>query len=492
MDRMFEHYDRLGFFNPFYVADETGFHIDPDFSKIIRHSRDRLIDPVAVVEILIKNYCFADRTPIRGIRRTPWMAKPNASGDGWEFFDLPAHGDRVVGADAIADELFARLKDEVLELVEGRKTVGILLSGGMDSRMVAAALDCLITSGRLEGMKVVALSWGNEDSRDAVYSAEIARRLGWEWEHFVVTAGDVVTNIRETAKRGCEYSPIHLHAIPKIRELGGLDCILAGSFGDSVGRAEFSGKDVHALQPIDAGITNRYRMLDARLFETYREACHEDVETYHRRFPRPAAYQQNELDQQLHYMRRMINPCMGIINEKIPVYQLFSKPSVFGFMWSIAPQLRTNEIYRSMMRHYCHRIGDIPWARTGLPFPQTHGETDGLESIHDSYRHIINHEIFDTLKQMVLSEEVSRLGLFNMDALESLLAINRLLPHPDRTWLDDKLLWIASLSEFAKLYHIRGVSQKERTFGDRFVGKAVAPTEFFTEKVVNKIKKFRT
>jgi len=33
---------------------------------------------------------------------------------------------------------------------------------------------------------------------------------------------------------GAEVSPLHLHAIPKINELGGVDVILAGSYGDSV------------------------------------------------------------------------------------------------------------------------------------------------------------------------------------------------------------------------------------------------------------------
>jgi asparagine synthase (glutamine-hydrolysing) len=187
----------------------------------------------------------------------------------------------------------------------------------------------------------------------------------------------------------------------------------------------------------------------------------------------------------------MINACMGVINEKIPVYQLFSKPSVFGFMWSIAPHLRTNEIYRNMLRHFAHDLDDIPWARTGLPFPQTQGTPDQLDRLHDSYRRIINEELFDTLKPMVLSPEVDRLGLFNMDALESLLTINKLLPHTSRTWLDEKLLWIAALSEFAERYEVRGLPRQEQTFSAYFTGRVTAPTAFFTEKALNRLKKLR-
>jgi hypothetical protein len=142
------------------------------------------------------------------------------------------------------------------------------------------------------------------------------------------------------------------------------------------------------------------------------------------------------------------------------------------------------------MRHFSRPLEDIPWARTGLPFPQTQGKPDRLGKLHDSYRQIINDELFDTLKKMVLSSEVSSLGLFNMDALESLLNVNRLIPHANRTWLDDKLLWIASLHELVKLYQVQGVHQKEQTIGARFAGKVGAPMKLLTEKAVNRVKKF--
>ena len=486
---MFQHYDGLGFFNPYYNVRDNRLVIHTDFRNMAETVGICRLDGAALVEIFNTNHCFADRTPVEGIFRTPWMARPNADNDGWEYAGVPGHGNTDVGTKTIAETLFRLLQEEMLEYIGERKTVGILLSGGMDSRMVAGTLDHLITTRQLSGVTVVALTWGNDNSRDAVYAGEIAKRLGWEWKHFPISAEDLLDNIRETAKRGCEYSPIHLHAMPRIRELEGLECILAGSFGDSIGRAEYSGSNVTALQPLDADLKNRYHMFRRGFVRRYKEACHDDLDHYHRRFPQPQAYQLHEQDQQLHYMRRLINACMGVINEKIPLYQLFSKPSVFGYMWSLAPARRNNLVYQQMLRLFPRPLHDIPWSRTGLPFPDAGGTPDRLEKVHTHYGSLLNREIFDTVKALVLSDRVARLGVFNMDALETLMQCNRLFARQEKTWLDEKFLWIASLSLFADLYPVEGIGEGTRTFGDLVDGKVKAPAEFLCEKGARFVKK---
>jgi asparagine synthase (glutamine-hydrolysing) len=487
---MFQHYDELGFFNPYYTMRNNRFVIHTDFRNMVEVVGTCRLDGAALVEIFNTNHCFADRTPVEGIDRTPWMARPNASNDGWEYADVPSHGHTNVDTETIAETLFRLLQEEMLEYIGDRKTVGVLLSGGMDSRMVAGTLDHLISTRQLSGVTVVALTWGNENSRDVVYAGELAKRLGWEWKHWTISADNLFDNIDETAKRGCEYSPIHLHAMSKIRELGGLDCILAGSFGDSIGRAEYSGSNVTSLQPLDAGLGNRYHMLSRDIIGRYKAVCHEDLDRYHRLFPQPEPYQFFEQDQQLHYMRRLINACMGVMNEKIPVYQLFSKPSVFGYMWSLAPNRRNNLIYQQMLRLFPRPLYDIPWARTGLPFPDTGGVPDRFEKSHTFYGSLLNRDIFDTVKALVLSENVARLGVFNMDALESMMQLNRLFAKHEKTWLDERFLWIASLSRFAEIYPTEGIPGQKHTYGDLLEGKIKAPAELFYEKGKRLVKKF--
>ena len=50
-----------------------------------------------------------------------------------------------------------------------------------------------------------------------------------------------------------------------------------------------------------------------------------------RQFPEKEPYIQNELDYQLHYMRRMLNSCMDLLTEHCDFYQVFTHPDVYGY-----------------------------------------------------------------------------------------------------------------------------------------------------------------
>ena len=72
------------------------------------------------------------------------MGKLDDSKEQWVYADLPNHYEKTVKETIIADEFFDRLCDEIFSYVEGKLSIGILLSGGMDSRIVAGVLDHLI------------------------------------------------------------------------------------------------------------------------------------------------------------------------------------------------------------------------------------------------------------------------------------------------------------------------------------------------------------
>ena len=249
---MFKHYNHLGFMTPYYTQGTEGhLTIVSEFAEALSGLQEpKLIDLSAVVEIISRYHCFADRTLVQGLFRTPWMAKPNAAFTDWEFADIPPHGEVLMSVEEAARHFFARLQAEVLEYCEGRSTVGILLSGGMDSRIAVGVVDYLLKT-RQMAASIVAITWGMEQTRDVIYARQIAQRLGWDWVHYPISAEDLLNNITETAKRGCEYSPVHLHMMPKVRDMEGVDCILAASYGDSVGRAEYSGRHITRLIPFE-------------------------------------------------------------------------------------------------------------------------------------------------------------------------------------------------------------------------------------------------
>src|SRR5690554_5611824 len=68
-----------------------------------------IIEPAGVLGVLMKNYALSTRTLVKGIERTPWMARPDGSG-GWEQADLPRHENVQMKGQAIAVELKQRLQ----------------------------------------------------------------------------------------------------------------------------------------------------------------------------------------------------------------------------------------------------------------------------------------------------------------------------------------------------------------------------------------------
>ena len=242
---MFKNYNHLGFNNPYFFIKEEKFEIHQNFPNAIESFQaEKVIDPTSAIEMLNKEFFFGDRTVIQNLSKAPWLALPNQDLNNWEYDQAPKHDLIDIKETEIAKVLFQKICEEIQLYVGDKKNIGILLSGGMDSRMAAGALDYLIKNNIVKDLKVTALTWGNLGTRDVVYAKIIAERLNWEWKHYTVTSKDLLQNIRETAIYGCEYSPIHLHAIPQIRDDNNFDIILAGSYGDSVGRAEFGGKNV--------------------------------------------------------------------------------------------------------------------------------------------------------------------------------------------------------------------------------------------------------
>ena len=479
---MFEFYNRLGFNTPFYINTSNQIVVEREFANAVEHLQTPLqLDLTAIIEIISRYHCFADRTLVAGISRTPWMARPNADATAWEYAQLPPHGDVVMSPQEVAHELFMRLQGEILEYCTGRSTIGILLSGGMDSRMVAGVVDHLIKTRQLAA-RVVAITWGMEQTRDVRYAQQIAQRLGWEWVHFPISPQTLLDNITQTAKRGCEYSPVHLHAMPNVREMNGIDCILGASYGDSVGRAEYSGRLVTKLEPFENYTLNWFQFLRTEVYRHGTAMIAQDTQHYRAHFPQPQPYPTHEIDWQAHYMRRKLNHCMGVIGERIPLFQIFTSPAVFGFMWSLSPRVRNDEVYQHLLGLFRTNVADIPWARDGRVYLSNGAPCDDLPSLHHRYGEWIRGDLYETIRDKALSKQVQQLGIFNMQAIESALTLNRKLTHQIHTTkIDEVAIWLAALADFVERFDIQEFQYEGKgsqpSLADVFNGMVMTPLQ---------------
>lgn len=411
------------------------------------------LDPVALAAKATHPYLFGNRTLVREVRRAPWMAHPDADGN-WHPAPLPPHGHERPDPENFVDGLKYALLEEARSYVRGAKTVGILLSGGMDSRVLAGVVRAIQEESG-EGFSVVGLTWGVESSRDVIYARRITERFGWRWQHYLITAETLAANIGHTARMGAEYSPLHLHAMPEVARTDGLDVVLAGSYGDSVGRAEFSGRRVTQLRPMLSGRVDRFGVLRAEAVAAASAELRSDiVDTPHLDDHTPAI-RRCEIEQEMHYMRRMLQDCMLSIARERRFYQLFTAPNVFGRMWALDPAIRDDEWYRRLLPRLPGNLLGIPWARTGRRYDRPDETPDGFSRQYHAYGTWLRRELREEVLKRVNSERIQELGLFNERGLKQALRAWGQAGTASSNSLDELMAWIASLHDFMETYRIK-------------------------------------
>lgn len=377
-------------------------------------------DPAAILSVLSFNYPCGDRTLIKEVKRQPWLCEIDDDGEVC-LSDIPPHGRLWKEPKEIATTLEGLLCREAARVCQDFKEIYILLSGGLDSRIVAGVLAKLFNTGRIT-TRPVGVTWGLEDSRDVVYGREVASILGFDWKHITIGPDTLVDNIDAGVDvLGCLVPPNHLHCMQWFKNVSNDALVLAGSYGDSVGRAEFSRR--HLVELSSLRPSNMFGLLNEDVLSSAHEGIMLDLKNLHNRFSGVPAYVHCEHEMQGFYMRGMIAHAMTVINQYCTSYQMFSDPEVYGYMWSIHPVCRDDRAYAVLLEKLNPLLAHLPWARTNRAMK---GRTDGAvpnlrKDFHD-YAAWIRGPIIDKYDSYIDPDWFAGTGLFNPDSIISLKA----------------------------------------------------------------------
>ena len=434
----------------FFVPENPAIAPTSQFSEVLDDPRlSKEVDPVALCEFPSHYTFFGNRTILRQVRRTDLYSDGRL-----DLLDAPveapAHGHCKMGAEKAAESFVELLLDETRLRARNCRHLGLLLSGGMDSRIVAAALAELQRCGW--EFAVTCFTWGQVGTRDVVYAERIAKHYRWGFEHFEIDSDTLWENVHETAKSGCFYSAMHLHAMPTVAKRAlelGVELMLAGSYGDSIGRAEYSGSHVSSLAPIKNRMRNWYGLFEKALFEDCKTQTLAEIDRCHRLYGNESNLAVIELDYQLHYMRNMLGSAMGVIDEHVPLAQAFTSRAIVEFMWSLAPESRADEVYLFVLRQLDPGLLKIPWARTGKPFLQADAEADVLKRGFHEYAKWTRDKMGD-LANSIFSGPIERSGAFNMKAVNSIFRAFQKYQFVKSGRLPEIVLWLASLGLLLK------------------------------------------
>lgn len=446
---------------PIYRLNEGNW--TTSYEEVINKSKKLTIDVPAVMAELSFGQVSQNRTLFREIKRLPWLSKVNENGE-IVLEQLPKHDFYTGDNELLAKLLFEKLSNEARAVTKLYSKIYILLTGGLDSRTIAGVFKSLYENGEIKD-KPVCLTWGQENSRDVVYAREMANSLNFDWQHIPLNAETVLENVKKCGEYlGLIHSPEMLHSMLWFKNIPNDSIVVAGSFGDSIGRAEFAG--LHLLQLTKKTPSNTYHLLKESVFEHFKPELLKDLEEIHARGGHDTLnYMQCEYWMQGYRMRNGLCHALSVINKYARVYQMFTSPEVYSFMWSLHPSRRDDDIYITLLKNYFPQLARIPWARTNKPITGNYSDKTLKDHYHD-YTKWSQGILYSEIKNMVDPEWFASKQIFNPASIEKLnIQVSKSIERVGR--LNDIWLWLAGFRYYIDKLENEG---KEIFFDEQNLG----------------------
>jgi asparagine synthase (glutamine-hydrolysing) len=421
----------------------------------------------------------SNRTLLQQVGRKPWLSRIGRDGR-LELLEIPPHGLNYIDHETMAREFRRRVREEVVTACRNRSRAYMLLSGGLDSRVVAAIVARAVADGEIT-VPVSAVTWGMGDSRDIAYAKAVAEIVGLEWRPLDLTQEHLLENVQAVASLAAALvGPVHLHRMTWFRDVEPDAVVIAVSWGDQIGRAEFHGQhllELPKMEPVDL-----FGLLTPDARATGLQTFRADLRAFNARGEGRPEYVLREHEGYGQYMWGGIAPSMSIISRYCTLCQAYTHRDVYSYMWSIHPSLRTDDMYAALLRQLDPRLARLPWARTNraLRGPTVGADARLRRRFHDYYGWISG-PLFDELHDRLDHVWLEQTGLFLPGAIERLGETVRRTANPAACEL---FAWLASFCRLGQL-----VTEAGKTFVPPDI-KAAPPVELETPSAGRRVRRW--
>jgi len=410
---------KIGDFCPYYYQNTNKIVTASTFKEINNQLDNSIrwkLDVSAILSLINFNYIQGDRTLIQDVYRMPWHSLITEENTIRRNPPIP-HLNNIFSPSDIAGRFIELLTQEFIEEFSDFDNIWILQTGGLDSRVTLAIIRKLSSEGRIKA-NINLITWGDIYSRDVIYSKQLAEKYHYNWKHINFDKSILKQNFEIAVNFGAaEVSAFHYHGMAKLKEIASSkDCIIASSFGDSIGRAEYSGIHLSDLKLID--IYNPYSLFNSDIFRTHKEILEKDRALAWVTDREQSKVIKNELDMQENYMRRMIGHAMDFIRSFTTLKQTFTSHELVSFAYSISPIFRNFDTYFHILKLIDPSLLEVPWARTGVSLLNDSVDNNKRHSKHyhnydnwffEDYYSITRDVLFNG--QLVKNKIISKLGL---------------------------------------------------------------------------------
>ncbi len=362
----------------FYVRRPRAFLFGSELKALtVADPNSRKLDELGILELFCYGCHFMDRTWIEGYLKVPPASIMTIDPHGinvtryWSYGY--EEGARKLDQNTYAT-VFGILLDRAVERrMAGRKRIGIFLSGGYDSRSVAAAL-------RKYHLPLPAFTFGLPESRDVRFGKMLAGRLGLE--HHVIGENDpyLYKNCRAVVWRTegmlqfANATSIDFHDVLKAK----IDIILTGFLG------EFGGSHTwpqllfsRSRRAAIAAIFNRFlasklrlvqRIFQAGFFErasaAAREQFYKSFESVANNHPMDIADSWNFV----HIQPRGTFHAPAVDRYQFEMRAPHTDNDLIDFLLTIPPSARLEQrVYKKMIAYSFPEIRSVPCTNSARP-----------------------------------------------------------------------------------------------------------------------------
>jgi asparagine synthase (glutamine-hydrolysing) len=250
--------DSMGQRPLFYSRSARCFLFGSEPQQIVRNPRfSRAMNEGVIAEYLTGAQTTIHETIWRDLRRLPGAhAVVTSTGASqvrryWDFD--PEARVRARSAAGYAEQFLDVFTEAVACRVRGARSVGVLLSGGVDSSSVAVVANALSGQGRCPPPRALSLVFPGRACDETRYIADVVGTIGLRSDRVDGSGRVSRTSLIEDVERSCDVPPypngVMLHPLRRLAADLELSVLLTGYGGDDW----FTGSVLHAADLLAAG-----------------------------------------------------------------------------------------------------------------------------------------------------------------------------------------------------------------------------------------------
>jgi asparagine synthase (glutamine-hydrolysing) len=370
----------------FYCQSQDGLAFGTQLRPLLRwEGLPRQLDFQAVYGFFALRRFLANRTYYQDIRTLPpagvlrWQDGRILVSRYWQ----PEHGDQSRSADEYAEMLARILERAVERRTRGDHRLGILLSGGLDSRSIVACCDKPLT----------AFTLGDFENREVRIARKIAESAGCEHVLLRRDPDHYPDAVSEAVDIGDgRFTVDHSHVLGLMHEVQVHSDVLLDAFGFDVrfkgayfihrsrsvfGRTFHTPRlaEVSTLDTLESWRRVRYRYFAREARELFRPECRDTLEDATVSLLRdacragPKGHLQDLLEYTLGHAFQSLGPYLMVLatRAKVPQRSIIFDNDLLDVSLALPAGLRARgKVLKSAMRRLSTRLAAIPDANTGL------------------------------------------------------------------------------------------------------------------------------